>query len=61
MKKMTEKRCLNCQDYRPDHKSMYGEPLPEGVYPYSGVCSKTNKRMADGWACGKWRPNEELK
>lgn len=51
---MSQKRCLNCQDYKTDEKGLNGEPLPEGKFPYSGVCQQTNTRKKDGWACGKW-------
>lgn len=56
---MTQKRCLNCQDYKPDEKALNGGPLPEDQkYPYSGVCQITNKRMKEGWACGEWTQKE---
>jgi len=58
---MTQKRCLNCQDYKTDDKALNGGPLPKGKYPYSGVCQITNKRMKEGWACGKWIPKEAEK
>jgi len=54
---MTQKRCLNCQDYKTDEKALDGGQLPEDQeYPNAGLCQITNKRMKEGWACGKWRP-----
>ena len=55
---MIQKRCLNCQDYKPDEKGLNGEQLPEGTLPYSGVCQQTNMRKKDGWACGNWTQKE---
>ena len=53
---MSQKRCLNCQDYKPDEKDLHGEPIPPGRFCYSGVCQRTNTRKEDGWACGEWKP-----
>ena len=58
---MTQKRCLNCHDYETDEKTLNGEQLPEGAFPYSGVCPQTNTRKRDGWACGDWIQKEAEK
>ncbi|MBA7715368.1 hypothetical protein ES703_124409 [subsurface metagenome] len=57
---MSQKRCLNCRDYRSDENDYSGGPLPEGMLPYCGVCQLTNTRMKDGWACGKWIQKEDV-
>ena len=54
---MTQKRCLNCDAYRPDDFDLQGNPIPDSIpasFGFSGICSITEKRVEDGWSCGKW-------
>ena len=51
---MSQKRCLNCQEYRPDEMSFKGSPLQPGEYPNAGICQRSDTRKRDGWACGDW-------
>ena len=58
---MSQKRCLNCQNYIPDDLDIQGEFLPKGTFSSSGVCQLTDTRMKDGWACGEWIQKETEK
>ena len=54
---MIQKRCLNCDVYRPDDLDLQGGPIPDSIpasFGFSGICSLNGKRVEDGWACGKW-------
>ena len=57
---MSQKRCLNCQDYEPDDRDIQGDFLSKGTFASSGDCLITNTRRRDGWACGEWTQKEAL-
>lgn len=51
---MPQKRCLNCNDFKPDDLELSGEPIPPGVgFSYAGFCGYHKKRMKDSWSCGE--------
>ena len=58
---MMQRRCLNCGDFSPDDNDLSGAPLQKDVPSCSGLCRRTNQRMMDGWACGKWTQKINVK
>jgi len=58
--RLVQKRCLNCGAFKADDLSLDGGLIPfsSNSFPNSGFCSRHNKRMREGWACGDWEKKQ---